>query len=186
MFLLFMSVCFLASAQSPEVLSNDVKIKYKAILQRLDKFDTTGIDLQEGEVSGQLTGYYEKDTIKLLHEIYYGEMSQKQTYYCFDKGAVFLAVDVEETFNRPIYYDKKMAKENNDSIFFDPAKSVFAETRYYFSKEKLFRFTTVNKKGEEVEGSIAPNSNAALELVKYAHEREKLLAPYEHHKRKRL
>jgi hypothetical protein len=173
-----------AEAQSPEVLSNDVKIKYKSILQHLQSYDTTSIDLQEGEVRGEMSGYFEKDSIKLLQEVYYGDMEKHQTFYCFDRALVFLVIDFTETYNRPIYYDKKMAKENNDSTFFDPAKSNFQETRYYFSKEKLFRYTTVNGKNEETEGSIAPHSNAALDLVKYAHEKEKYLKGFEHHKQK--
>ena len=47
--------------------------------------------------------------------------------------------EMEYKYNRPMYYDSVMMKENNDNQVFEFDESVIIETRSYFKNGKLIR-----------------------------------------------
>ncbi|WP_316803916.1 hypothetical protein [Pedobacter nototheniae] len=75
---------------------------------------------------GDVTGYYDKGTLKKVHCIYYGEMGKAEVdYYFNEKGLFFL-------YKREIFYDKPMYQKDFK------VKSTI-ETRYYINEKKIVK-----------------------------------------------
>jgi len=129
----------LINAQSQDSLIKDIRTKYKDIKNDLSTFNITKTEIwNESTEGGQAIAYYDKDKLKLIEIIRLGETGKRITEYYFDKGKLVFVFDQNYEYNRPIYWDKKMSKENNDNEFFEPEKSLIKENRYYFNNEQLF------------------------------------------------
>lgn len=98
----------------------------------------------EGESAegGEATFYY---TDKLLEKViarHYGEMGQVLIEYYLLNGELSFVFEKEYRYNRPLFYDAKAMKENNDTEAFDLKKSKIIMTRNYFEKGNIILINT--------------------------------------------
>jgi hypothetical protein len=103
----------------------------------IKKKDIEGESAEGGEaVFYEQKGHLEKITARL-----YGEMGQVLTEYYLLNGNLSFVFEKIYTYNRPLFYDLKAMKENNDTEAFDFKKSEIEENRGYFEKGKLVHVT---------------------------------------------
>lgn len=97
----------------------------------------------EGESTegGEAVFYEQKGRLEKISARLYGEMGQVLTEYYLLNGNLSFVFEKIYTYNRPLYYDVKAMKENNDTETFDFKKSEIEENRNYFEKEKLLHVT---------------------------------------------
>ena len=94
-------------------------------------------ELLETAEGGEARFYYTSDTLEKIITRQFGEMSQKVTeYYLLDQELSFV-FEKSFQYNRPMYYDSTMMKENNDTEVLDIDKSEIVEERSYFVNGKL-------------------------------------------------
>lgn len=134
-------------AQSNDSIFNEIKSKYKSVLDNLKsylivKFENDG----ESTEGGEGEAYYEGNKIRLIQQTWYGETGKRTTGYYFDEEKLFFVLDSKYKYNRPIYWDAEQAKESNDKETFDPKKTTINEDRYYISNDKLIRWIDQEKK----------------------------------------
>ncbi len=166
MTLLFFSTG-LTVAQSTDETIKDIRTKYKYIRDNLHTYDTTMADVRnESTEGGLLTGYYNNNNLKLMEVWLLGETGKRKIEYYFDNEQLFFVFDTYYQYNRPIYWDEKRAKENNDSETFDADKTVIKEDRYYFDNRRLIRWIKHN--GQHADNKLAYYKNLEIEIPKYA------------------
>jgi hypothetical protein len=85
--------------------------------------------------------------LRKLEVMYYGETGRRIEEYYIKNEKLFFAFVQDHVYNRPVYWDEKTAVENADDEWFDPAKSVIIENRYYFDvNETPFYWIDEHKK----------------------------------------
>lgn len=147
MFILIACYQKIAFAQTTETLIANIKIKYGDTQKHISSYDTTIIEIwDESTDGGQATGYFDKEDLKLIIVWWLGETGRRKMEMYYDDGELFFALNSNYEYNRPYYYDDKMAKENNDTEIFDPNKTIIREDRYYFHQGKLIRMLDNDKK----------------------------------------
>ena len=150
-------------AQSTDSLIKDIRAKYQTIRSNVKSYDTKSRDeWDESTEGGQIIGYYKKKDLKLIEGFYFGETGKLEIEYYFDNGLLFFVFEKHYTYNRPIYWDEKHMQENNDTVVYDPRKTKIKLDRYYFHKEKLFRWLDNEK---EVDLSPGTNTHVGQELI---------------------
>lgn len=78
---------------------------------------------------GEVTGYYDKNSLKKIHAVFYGETGRaEENYYLNNKGLFFV-------FRKEIFYDKPMYLKGSK------IKST-VETRYYIHSNKVIKSIT--------------------------------------------
>jgi len=86
---------------------------------------------------GEVIGYYDKQTLKKIHCIFYGEMGKtEEDYYVNGNGLYFL-------YRKETFYDKPMYLKDSK------VKNTFG-TRYYLYDHKL------------IKAIVRPNASTAL------------------------
>ncbi|MCT2560897.1 hypothetical protein [Chryseobacterium herbae] len=93
----------------------------------------------EGESAegGEAVFYEQKGRLEKITERLFGETGQMLTEYYLLNGKLSFVFEKIYKYNRPLYYDVKAMKENNDTEAFDFEKSEIEENRGYFEKGKL-------------------------------------------------
>jgi hypothetical protein len=86
---------------------------------------------------GEATYYYWNADLSKIITKEYGETFQVLTEYYFLNKNLSFVFEKTLKYNRPIYWDKKRMKENNDTEVFDFERSEITEDRNYFEKGKL-------------------------------------------------
>jgi len=77
---------------------------------------------------------------------YFSETGRTIEEYYISDGRLIFYFNKIINYNRPIYYDKKIAADNGDSEAFDIKKSKIDEARYYFgTNQKLIQIIDKNK-----------------------------------------
>jgi len=122
--------------------------------------------MDESTEGGEAKAYFDGNAIKLIEVLWYGETGKIKVEYYFDNGQLFFALDSHFKYNRPIYYDSIMAKENNDNETFNPEKTTVKENRYYFSNSKLVRWIGDDKK--EVDLINGTKNTTGQELIDHS------------------
>lgn len=100
----------------------------------------TSIDTKElGETTegGEARYYYQNRQLEKIVTRHFGETFQQLTEYYLMDGQLSFVFEKSYKYNRPMYYDTKAMKENNDTEAFDFDKSEIIEDRSYFDKGKL-------------------------------------------------
>jgi hypothetical protein len=161
-------------AQTTDSIIKDIRAKYKNIRDNFSTYDTTTAEiLGESTEGGQAVAFYDGDAIKLIKVTWFGEMGKRKTEYYFDNGQLFFAFDAVYEYNRPIYWDEKVAKEYGDSEVFDDSKTKIIENRYYFNDGQLIRW--LDKDKEEVDIKTDASSSMGNELIEHSEKmKEKL------------
>jgi hypothetical protein len=148
---LFLLTSSLLFAQNNDSIVEDIRGEYIEIRSNLDSYDTTMIEIGDGSTEGgQATAFYDHGELKLIKVVWLGEIGKNQIEYYFNDGQLIFAFDQDFDYNRPIYWDRKMAKENGDDEAFDPKKTTVKEDRYYFHNEKLFLWLDNDKKEQDL------------------------------------
>lgn len=123
---------FLTDRLKP-IRSNFKRINSITKWSSVKKRDIEGESAEGGEaVFYEQKGRLEKITVRL-----YGEMGQTLAEYYLLNGQLSFVFEKNYTYNRPLFYDVKAMKENNDTEAFDFEKSEIEENRNYFEKGKL-------------------------------------------------
>ena len=109
----------------------------------------------EGESTegGEATFYYKNNRLEKVMARHYGEMGQILTEYYLLNGKLSFVFEKDYRYNRPLFYDAKTMKENNDTESFDFNKSEITETRNYFEKDYLFHIVDSQDCGAPFSGS---------------------------------
>jgi hypothetical protein len=154
--------------RTKDYLKVHAKDKYNNIRANLDNYDLKSIDIiGESTEGGQGLAYYSDNNIKLIEITWYGETGKRKIEYYFDNKQLFFAFDSRYQYNRPIYWNEKLAKENNDKEVFDSKKTTVKEDRYYFLNDKLIRWINSDKKNVDVNTGLSYNKEE--ELTSYAY-----------------
>ncbi len=167
--LIHISILFLLTsnclfAQDKNSLVKDIRSKYTEIRNNIDSYDTTMIDFYDESTEGAVAiAYCNNKELKLIEIIWYGEIGKHQIDYYFNYGRLIFAFEQEFNYNRPIYWDKKRAKENGDDEAFDSDKTTVKEDRYYFNNGKLFLWLDNEKKEKNI--TNGDNSIVGKELI---------------------
>ncbi|MGE8432165.1 hypothetical protein [Chryseobacterium joostei] len=109
----------------------------------------------EGESAegGEATYYYKNKRLEKIMARHYGEMGQTLVEYYLLNGKLSFVFEKDYKYNRPLFYDVKAMKENNDTEAFDFEKSEIMETRNYFEKENLIHIVNSQDCGAPFSGS---------------------------------
>lgn len=94
-------------------------------------------DLFESAEGGEVKYYYQKNKLEKIITRIFGESGQTLTEYYLLNGQLSFVYEKNYKYNRPLYYDTKAMKENNDTEAFDFDKSEITENRGYFVNGKL-------------------------------------------------
>ncbi|MGX5686162.1 hypothetical protein ACWKWW_16570 [Chryseobacterium cucumeris] len=103
----------------------------------------------EGESAegGEATFYYTDKGLQKVIAKNYGEIGQKLTEYYLLNGQLSFVFEKEYRYNRPLFYDAKAMKENNDTEAFDLKKSKITMTRNYFENGNIIMITNTTGRG---------------------------------------
>ncbi len=94
-------------------------------------------DIWETTEGGKAKFYYLNGQLEKITTRHFGDTFQLLTeYYLLNKQLSFVFAKLYK-YNRPMYYDSKSMKENNDTETFDFEKSEIIEDRSYFENGKL-------------------------------------------------
>lgn len=93
----------------------------------------------EGESAegGEAVFYYQNNRLEKITARHYGETGQVLTEYYLLQGNLSFVFEKDYTYNRQLFYNAKMMRENKDTEAFDFDKSKITETRSYFEKGNL-------------------------------------------------
>ncbi|MFC4219100.1 hypothetical protein [Flagellimonas marina] len=156
----------LISAQEKDSLLNEIRRNYSEIRAQLDSYETTKIEIRgQSAEGGQATAYYSVTEIKLIEVVLLGESGKKHIEYYFNDGELIFAFEQNFTYNRPVYKNENIDKENEKNEVFDYKKTIIKEDRYYFENEKLFLWLDNNK----LEQDLTIESRFCLENRIIAH-----------------
>ncbi|WP_246008619.1 hypothetical protein [Chryseobacterium lactis] len=108
----------------------------------------------EGESAegGEARLYYQNKRLEKIIARHYGEMGQLLVEYYLLNGKLSFVFEKEYKYNRPLFYDQKAMKENNDTEAFDFKKSEITETRNYFEKGNLIHIVNSQDCGAPFSG----------------------------------
>ncbi|THV61881.1 hypothetical protein [Chryseobacterium candidae] len=103
----------------------------------------------EGESAegGEATFYYTDKGLEKVIARHYGEMGQMLIEYYLMNGQLSFVFEKEYRYNRPLFYDTKAMKENNDMEAFDLKKSKVIMTRNYFENGNIIMITNTTGRG---------------------------------------
>ncbi|MCH6199770.1 hypothetical protein MMU07_09270 [Aquiflexum sp. LQ15W] len=102
--------------------------------------DWTSIDTQElwdSTEGGEAKYYYQSGQLEKIITRHFGETFQQLTEYYLMNGQLSFVFEKSYRYNRPIYYDTIVMKENNDTEAFGFDISEIIEDRSYFENSKL-------------------------------------------------
>ncbi|WP_045502138.1 hypothetical protein [Chryseobacterium sp. StRB126] len=119
----------------------------------------------EGESAegGEATYYYKNKRLEKIMARHYGEMGQVLIEYYLLNGKVSFVFVKDYEYNRPLFYDAKVMKENNDTEVFDFGKSEITETRNYFEKGTLIHIVNSQDCGAPFSGSYMAEEEKSIE-----------------------
>jgi hypothetical protein len=139
-FLPLLICCSYSTAEAQQYVKEKkyIREQYAAVNKQLNSYRKDSVDLW-GSTEGGYGVRYIKDTAPaLLVAVYYGEMYRQRDEYYYDKGQLIFHIQFMYKYNRPMYYTKKSAQENNDREWFDEKKTKRWAKRFYFYNNALF------------------------------------------------
>lgn len=113
-----------------------IRANFKRI-NSITKWTAVDTVLLESSEGGIAKFYYQLGQLEKIVARQYGETFQSLTEYYLLNGQLSFVFEKQLRYNRPIYYDTTVMKENNDTAAFDPDKSGIIEIRSYFESGKL-------------------------------------------------
>lgn len=135
---------FLFGCKKNEFINSDNSLdEIESIKENFKRINTISswdsiktVDLYESTEGGLLKKFYVNNKLEKMVEIHFGETGKLANEYYLLNNELSFYYSQNHTYNRPIYYDEKMMKEFNDSVFFDSNKSIIKVSRSYFESNK--------------------------------------------------
>lgn len=118
----------------------------------------------EGESTegGEAAYYYKNNRLEKVIVRHYGETRQALIEYYLLNGKLSFVFEKDYHYNRPLFYDAKMMKENNDTEAFDFNKSEITETRNYFENGSLLHIVENQDCGAPFSGDYMREQDKSL------------------------
>lgn len=118
----------------------------------------------EGESAegGEASFYYKNKRLEKIIARHYGETGQVLIEYYLLNGNLSFVFEKDYKYNRPLFYDQKIMKENNDTEFFDFEKSEITETRNYFEKGILIHIVNSQDCGAPFSGQYMKEEDKSI------------------------
>lgn len=118
----------------------------------------------EGESAegGEAAYYYKGNRLEKIMARHYGEMGQLLIEYYLMNGKLSFVFEKDYKYNRPLFYDVKSMKENNDTEAFDFEKSEIIETRNYFEKGNLIHIVNSQDCGAPFSGDYMREEDKSI------------------------
>ncbi|OCA76005.1 hypothetical protein BBI01_04735 [Chryseobacterium artocarpi] len=118
----------------------------------------------EGESAegGEASFYYKNKRLEKIIARHYGETGQVLIEYYLLNGNLSFVFEKDYKYNRPLFYDQKTMKENNDTEFFDFEKSEITETRNYFEKGSLIHIVNSQDCGAPFSGQYMNEEDKSM------------------------
>ncbi len=115
----------------------------------------------EGESAegGETTFYYTDKGLEKIIARHYGEMGQALIEYYLLNGQLSFVLEKEYRYNRPLFYDTKAMKENNDTEAFDFNKSEVITTRNYFENGHIIMINNTTGRGFNISADYPAEQN---------------------------
>jgi hypothetical protein len=149
---LLLLIFFIFCSQTKDSIAI-IKIKCERINQNLKDFKKkTKEDNTESTDGGTISAYYGSKKLQLITAEYFGESGHNKTDYYFDNDTLICVVEKDFKYNRPYYYDKREAEENDDTEWFDSKKTKIETNRFYFNNNILLKWVD-NKNRDNPIGS---------------------------------
>lgn len=120
-----------------------------------------GIEGESAE-GGEATYYYKNKRLEKVIARHYGEMGQVLIEYYLLNGKLSFVFEKDYQYNRPLFYDVKAMKENNDTEAFDFNKSEITETRNYFEGGALLHIVDSQDCGAPFSGDFMRQQDKSL------------------------
>lgn len=154
---------FSASYGQAEDVISQIRNRYKVITENASAFEMREAeDGGQSEEGGVVKAYYEGRKLQFITSEYFSETGKQRTEYYFDSGKLVFLLDVSLTYNRPIGYDEKKAKENGDTEWYDDKKTKKVIDRYYFHNDKLIQWINGGKTEQHFDVSWQESKGKAL------------------------
>ncbi len=80
----------------------------------------------------EFVSYRENGSVKKIEARIFAEMGQTSDIFYLENGEMIAARETLLKYNRPVFYDKAMAEENNDDEYFDIDKSETVRRKFLF------------------------------------------------------
>ncbi|MDN3694156.1 hypothetical protein QWZ06_18690 [Chryseobacterium tructae] len=118
----------------------------------------------EGESAegGEAAYYYKNKRLEKVMARHYGEMGQVLVEYYLLNGKLSFVFEKNYKYNRPLFYNEKVMKENNDTEAFDLKKSEITETRNYFENGSLLHIVDSQDCGAPFSGDYMAEQDKSL------------------------
>lgn len=118
----------------------------------------------EGESAegGEAAYYYKNKRLEKIMARHYGEMGQVLIEYYLLNGKLSFVFEKNYKYNRPLFYNEKVMKENNDTEAFDLKKSEITETRNYFENGSLLHIVDSQDCGAPFSGDYMTEQDKSL------------------------
>ena len=94
-------------------------------------------NLCESAEGGEAKFYNSAGLLEKIVTKVFGHTAQQVTEYYLLKGQISFVFEKTYYYNRPVYWDATVMKENNDNEIFDYKKSEILESRNYFEKGQI-------------------------------------------------
>ena len=98
---------------------------------------TIKIDLDESTEGGEAVYFFTGNALRKIIAKLYGETFQQINEYYLLNGKLSFVFEKQLKYNRPMYYDSTVMKENGDNESFDIRRSQYEEDRSYFINDQL-------------------------------------------------
>ncbi len=107
-------------------------------MRRIDSFTT---DLEIGGEGGTATFHTKDGALIRIETLHYGETFRSERDYRLEgeDGGLTYMLERLHRYNRPIYYDAAVARENQDEEAFDEGKGTVMRYHHHFENGKLVR-----------------------------------------------
>lgn len=110
----------------------------------------------ESAEGGESKAYFHNRELVLIESFFWGETGKSITRYFVKENKLVYIEEENRIYNRPVFYDKELAKEFDDEEYFMPEKTIVKTNRYYFQHEELVRWiNNKNKKEKQSEEKYA-------------------------------
>ena len=116
---------------------NPIRKNFKRINSITNWTSSNKKDLWESTEGGEATFYYSNGVLEKIVVKIFGETFQQLSEYYLLKGKLSFVFEKSYKYNRPMYYDSIVMKENKDTEAFDFEMSEIIEDRSYFENSKL-------------------------------------------------
>jgi len=139
--LLIILTCFSSCKKKESDIIADIKKNTAEINGKLKKYTMKTVDDLTNATGGKIAGYYRDEEVKKIYAEHFGETGRTFSEYYFDDGMLIQIIKQEFIYNRPQSYTEEKAKLDKDTEWYDDKKTKLEIYHYYFSKNKLIKWT---------------------------------------------